>query len=40
MLVFGAVLVLMMVFKPGGLIENVRKTYHYKGHGHSTAEEI
>ena len=38
MIVFGAVLVLMMVFKPGGLIENVRKTYHYKGHEHITAE--
>lgn len=38
MIVFGAVLVLMMVFKPGGLIENVRKTYHYKEHGHTTAE--
>lgn len=38
MIVFGAVLVLMMVFKPGGLIENVRKTYHYKGHEHTIAE--
>ncbi len=27
MLTFGAVLVLMMVFRPGGIIENVRKTY-------------
>ncbi len=30
MIVFGAVLVLMMVFKPGGMIENVRKTYKFK----------
>jgi len=30
MIVFGAVLVLMMVFKPGGIIENVRKTYKFK----------
>ncbi|WP_321417258.1 branched-chain amino acid ABC transporter permease [uncultured Desulfobacter sp.] len=38
MIVFGAVLVLMMVFKPGGLIENVRKTYHYKNHEHTTEQ--
>nr|WP_319491892.1 branched-chain amino acid ABC transporter permease [uncultured Desulfobacter sp.] len=38
MIVFGAVLVLMMVFKPGGLIENVRKTYHYKKHEHTTEQ--
>ena len=30
MICFGAVLVLMMVFKPGGMIENVRKTYTFK----------
>jgi branched-chain amino acid transport system permease protein len=30
MLVFGAVLVIMMVFRPGGLISNVRKTYQFK----------
>ena len=38
MIVFGAVLVLMMVFKPGGLIENVRKTYHYKKHEQTTEQ--
>jgi len=27
MLVFGAVMVLMMLFRPQGLISNVRKTY-------------
>ena len=29
MITFGAVLVIMMVFRPGGMIENVRKTYHF-----------
>ncbi len=32
MITFGAVLVLMMVFKPGGIIENVRKTYQFEKH--------
>jgi branched-chain amino acid transport system permease protein len=31
MLVFGAVLVTMMVFRPQGLISNVRRTYRLKG---------
>ncbi len=30
MLIFGTVLVLMMIFRPGGIIENVRKTYKFK----------
>ena len=30
MLVFGTVLVLMMVFRPGGIVETVRRTYQYK----------
>lgn len=30
MLIFGATMVLMMVFRPQGLIANVRKTYQYK----------
>ncbi len=30
MITFGAVLVLMMVFKPGGMIENVRRTYKFE----------
>ncbi|MBF0200509.1 MAG: branched-chain amino acid ABC transporter permease [Desulfamplus sp.] len=30
MITFGSVLVLMMVFRPGGMIENVRKTYQFK----------
>jgi branched-chain amino acid transport system permease protein len=32
MLAFGMVLVLMMVFRPGGLISNVRRTYTFKRH--------
>jgi len=31
MLVFGAVMVLMMIFKPEGLVANVRKTYRHGG---------
>jgi len=31
MLLFGAVLVIMMVFRPGGIITDVRKTYQFKG---------
>lgn len=30
MITFGAVLILMMVFRPGGMIENVRKTYKFE----------
>jgi len=30
MITFGTVLVLMMVFRPGGIIENVRRTYTFK----------
>jgi branched-chain amino acid transport system permease protein len=36
MLIFGAVMVLMMIFRPQGLIANVRKTYARKG---AAAEE-
>lgn len=31
MLLFGAILVSMMVFRPGGIITNVRRTYRFKG---------
>mgnify|MGYP001819617410 FL=1 len=31
MLIFGAVLVIMMVFRPGGIITDVRKTYKFEG---------
>jgi branched-chain amino acid transport system permease protein len=30
MLLFGAIMVLMMVFRPGGLIQSVREVYVYK----------
>jgi branched-chain amino acid transport system permease protein len=33
MLMFGAVLVLMMVFRPGGIISGVRKIYKFEGFG-------
>jgi branched-chain amino acid transport system permease protein len=33
MLIFGALMVLMMVFRPGGLIQSVRETYVYKPKG-------
>jgi branched-chain amino acid transport system permease protein len=32
-LLFGAVLVVMMVFRPGGIITNVRRTYKFEGSG-------
>lgn len=32
-LIFGAVLVLMMVFRPGGLVSDVRKVYTFQGNG-------
>jgi branched-chain amino acid transport system permease protein len=31
MLIFGAILVLMMVFRPGGIISDVRRVYQFKG---------
>ncbi len=31
MLLFGAILVVMMVFRPGGIINEVRRTYRFKG---------
>jgi branched-chain amino acid transport system permease protein len=33
-LAFGAILVVMMVFRPGGIVETVRNTYQYKEIGH------
>ena len=33
LLVFGAVLVVMMVFRPGGIISQVRRTYQFKSEG-------
>ena len=31
MLIFGGILVLMMVFRPGGIISDVRRTYRFEG---------
>ena len=31
MLIFGAVLVIMMVFRPGGIVTSVRRVYEFKG---------
>jgi len=31
MLIFGSVLVVMMVFRPGGIVSEVRRTYQFKG---------
>jgi branched-chain amino acid transport system permease protein len=31
MLIFGIILVTMMVFRPGGIISAVRRTYKFKG---------
>jgi branched-chain amino acid transport system permease protein len=30
MLIFGVVMVVMMVFRPGGIINEVRRTYQFK----------
>lgn len=39
MCLFGAMLVVMMVFRPGGIISNVRRTYEFKGlEAHSRQE--
>lgn len=35
MLAFGGILVVMMVFKPEGIISNVRRTYQFKKHQHN-----
>jgi len=42
MLIFGSVLVVMMVFRPGGIVSEVRRTYQFKGSagGKSKAEAV
>jgi len=40
MLVFGAVLVLMMVFRPGGIVSDVRRTYKFEGLQNSNGENL
>jgi branched-chain amino acid transport system permease protein len=37
-LAFGAVLVVMMVFRPGGIVETVRRTYQYKETEHDVPQ--
>ena len=39
MLMFGAVLVTMMVFRPGGIVSSVRRTYQFKGIQPETDEQ-
>jgi len=39
MLVFGAAMVLMMIFRPQGLISNLRQIYQYKGTKDKTAHD-
>jgi branched-chain amino acid transport system permease protein len=42
LLVFGAVLVVMMVFRPGGIVSQVRRTYQFKSKagGSATAQPL
>ncbi len=39
MLMFGAALIIMMVFRPGGIISDVRKVYQFKGLNESTKDQ-
>ncbi len=39
MLMFGAVLIFMMVFRPGGIISDVRKVYQFKGLNETTKDQ-
>ena len=38
MLIFGVILVMMMVFRPGGIISDVRRTYKFEGLGHKAKD--
>ena len=38
MLIFGVILVMMMVFRPGGIISDVRRTYKFEGPGHKAKD--
>ena len=40
MLLFGAAMVLMMVFRPGGLVQSVRQAYVYGGDGQSPNSDV
>ena len=39
MLVFGIVLVIMMIFRPGGIVSDVRRIYKFEGHGDKSGSE-
>ncbi len=38
MLIFGVILVMMMVFRPGGIISDVRRTYKFEGLGNKAED--
>mgnify|MGYP000096075867 FL=1 len=40
MLIFGALLVLMMVFRPGGIVSDVRRIYKFEGLQNNTEENL
>lgn len=40
MLVFGAILVVMMVFRPGGIVSDVRRTYKFEGLQNTNGENL
>ena len=40
MLVFGVLLVLMMVFRPGGIVSDVRRTYKFEGLQNNNGENL
>jgi len=40
MLLFGAILVIMMVFRPGGIISNIRKKYKFEPTEESSNTEV
>jgi branched-chain amino acid transport system permease protein len=40
MLIFGGMLVLMMVFRPGGIVSDVRRTYKFAGLQHNQEENL
>jgi branched-chain amino acid transport system permease protein len=40
MLIFGALLVLMMIFRPGGIVSDVRRIYKFEGLQNNTEENL
>jgi branched-chain amino acid transport system permease protein len=39
MLMFGIVLVIMMIFRPGGIVSDVRRIYKFESHGDESGSE-